>query len=242
MKQTKILRTLLALLVLGAIVTPIAVAGARGHRAPRQTATTKALKLLQGMKKEAAAIAGEIAGLRAKVGGLEAPKQPPPASPIGPAGGDLTGSYPNPRVRTGAIGSANVIDQTVTSADIAPSTIQTANIAGGSITSEDVADGSLGQNDLAPASIGAAQLLGVHFVKSGPNSVGDSAQGGNSAVCPPGERLLSGGATWGDANNKLFIVFSMPDKDNPNQWDVEGRNDSSGPENLFAYAVCLRSG
>jgi hypothetical protein len=230
MKEAKMLRALLAAVVLGTIVTPIATA----------------LKLLNGLKSETAAITAEITALRGKIATLEAPKQLPPATPNGPATGDLSGNYPNPKVRAGSIGSANVLDGTLSGADLTQNTIQSSNIADNSIGSIDIADNSIGSIDLGSGSVGASQLLETHVVKSGLNGIGGNAQGSNAVGCPFGERMLSGGAEWQNPKDpehpptNLFTIFSIPDPGNPNQWDVFGRNSSGVEINLFAYALCLR--
>jgi hypothetical protein len=45
------------------------------------------------------------------------------SSPLGPAGGDLTGNYPNPAIRSNAVNSAKVGDDSLTGADVAEPTL-----------------------------------------------------------------------------------------------------------------------
>lgn len=57
------------------------------------------------------------------------------ASPSGPAGGDLAGSFPNPTIRTQAVKSGHVADGSLTGADVANNTL----------TGDDVDEATLGR-------------------------------------------------------------------------------------------------
>jgi hypothetical protein len=45
------------------------------------------------------------------------------SSPLGPAGGDLTGNYPNPAIKSNAVKSGKVADDSLTGADVAEPTL-----------------------------------------------------------------------------------------------------------------------
>lgn len=95
-------------------------------------------------------------------------------SPTGPAGGSLIGSYPNPVIAPGAVGSAEIADGSIAAADLAPGVIPTVPtslppngpasgdltgtypapaIAPGAVDSSKIADGSITAADIAPGVI-----------------------------------------------------------------------------------------
>lgn len=77
---------------------------------------------------------------------------------IGPAGGDLIGSFPNPAIAPGAVTGAKIAAGAVTSSKLAENSVFGGHVVDGSITSADIASGAVGSSEIASGAVAESDL------------------------------------------------------------------------------------
>jgi hypothetical protein len=78
--------------------------------------------------------------------------------PSGAAGGDLTGSFPNPEIAANAVTTAEIAADTILAADIATGAVDTAELADNAVTSAKIAADTIVAGDIATDAVGSAEI------------------------------------------------------------------------------------
>jgi hypothetical protein len=210
---------------------------------PREPAFAQA-KTSPSVKKSFKRLKGRIAQLEQRVEtlskerGPEGPSGPAgPQGPVGPqgpatgpAGGGLTGMYPNPLIAPNAVGSAEIADDAVSRPEIGHA----------AVGSDEIADHSIFSSDLAGGDVGGAALGRVFTVVSPGTIINQGFAGRAFAQCPGQTLLLAGGYAW-EKEKETSIVFSTPNQDTPRSvWSVQGMA-IDGNNRLYAWASCLEA-
>jgi hypothetical protein len=134
---------------------------------------------------------------------------------------------------------------TVDSGDIKPSAVKTADVADQAITSTKVDANAISSSDIEDGTVLGRDIGPIDVVRVAQFHDGNGFATA-IAQCPPGRRLIGGGAKASNGTMHLFRNGPYYPGDDefsggtPRAWIGTATSPGAGFENVIAYAICLQ--
>jgi hypothetical protein len=157
------------------------------------------------------------------------------------------GAVTTSKLRNGAVTTAKLRNEAVTTAKVAPGAIGTGQLAKGSVRSEQLGGGVVTEAKIKNGAVSASKLDSTLYAALLKNvsyivkaSVSNSEAKSETAQCPNGTHLISGGARLLGANTQLALTESAPVINGGEKWSAAAVEFAPESENwsIQVFAIC----